>query len=284
MIWKFFNRIPITLECTLSHLYQDFVAVALAFNWIWYGIVCLYYMNKEDALLTLKQAKIVSLIIISLQIEFFLIFNAIGTIRLYVMKESILDPPFLLNLDEMKTLVAMRFAMITFAIGVVSLLYYLGFYPKIYFILSGDLRLLSELPRGPNIFLALLGLLSIIPIFSTGISFMYEMKHGQWRSKKQNLASSILISTFAICILLGYSSQLISTAFGPEDFLIVGQTQIVLSSIVGPSLLIVNKNFLRVYARRLLECFNSRVKCVMEEFKTVCQRSHRIHPSANNET
>ena len=283
VIWKYFNRIPITLECALSHLYQDSVVVVLVINWIWYGIVCVYYMNKDGVLLTSNQAKIASLIVTSLHVEILLIFNVIGTIRLYVMKKSILDPPFPWSLDEKKTLAVIRFTMITFATGVVSFLYCQGFYPKMYFILSGDLRLLPELPRGPTIFLSLLSLLSIVPIFSIVLSFSYEMKYGQWPSKKQNLASSILISAFIMCLLLGYSSQLISTTLGPEDFLIIGQTQIVLSSIVGPSVLIINKNFLRAYARRLLECFHSRAKCVMEEFKTFCQRSHRINPSANNE-
>ena len=79
-----------------------------------------------------------------------------------------------------------------------------------------------------------------------------------------------------------------STLFGPADFLIIGQALIVISSIVGPSLLIINKEFLRAYTRRLFESFSSRVKYVIEEFMTklraVFQRSHRIHPNINDET
>ena len=108
-------------------------------------------MNKDGVLLTSNQAKIASLIVTSLHVEILLIFNVIGTIRLYVMKKSILDPPFPWSLDEKKTLAVIRFTMITFATGVVSFLYCQGFYPKMYFILSGDLRLLPELPRGPTI-------------------------------------------------------------------------------------------------------------------------------------
>ena len=290
VIWKYFNRIPIALKCTLTHLYQDLIAVVLVANWLWYGIVCKSYLNQEDVLLTSNQAKIASIIIVSLQVEFLLTYNVIGVIWLYVIKESILDPPFLWRFDENKTLSAIRCTVITFVTGAISLLCYGGLYPKIFFVLSGDLRLLSELPHGPNIFLLLQGLLSIIPMFSTGISFIYEMKYGQWQSKKRNLAFSILIFTFATCFLVGISCNLRSSEFGPTDFLIIGEALIVLSSIVVPSFLIVNKNFLRVYTRRLLENFISRVKCVIEDsfilktiYRVFCQQSHRIHPSTNGE-
>ena len=202
---------------------------------------------------------------ISLEVAFLVIYNVIGGIWLYVMKESILDPPILWSFDETKTLAAIRCTIITFVTGAISLLCYGGFYPKIYFVLSGGLRLLSELPRGPNIVLLLEGLLSIIPMFSTGISFIYEMKYGQWQFKKRNLAFCILIFLFATCLLVGISFNLRSSEFDQTDFLIIGEALIVLSSIVVPSLLIVKKNFLGAYARRLLENFISRVKCVLED-------------------
>ena len=288
LIWKYFNRIPIAFECTLSHLYQDLIAVVIFANWTWYGIVCLYYTNKEDELLTEIQSKYASFIMTSLVVEFLVIFNAIGAIWLYVMKESIRDPPFPWSLNEKKTLNGIRCTIILFVIGTVSLFYYGGFYPKLYFMLSGDLRSLSELSRGPTIFLSFLGLLLIVPVVSIAVSFSYEMKYGEWPSKKRNLAFFTLICIFVLCLLLGHSSNLMSALFGPADFLIIGQVLILISSIVGPSLLIMSKQFLRAYTRRLFDCFSFRVKCVIKEFMTFVregfQRSHRIHPNINDET
>ena len=285
MIWKYFNNVRIMIQCTLSSLYQDMVAIVIGTNWVWYGIVVASYLNRQDIFLSPRQAKLASFMIMTLECELMLVLNAISAIWLYTIKEAVLDPPLPWGLDEKESLITIRCTGITFGTGLVTILYLAGFYPKIYYILSGDLRAVTELPNGPNIFTGFLGLLSIAPIFSAIICFGYKRKFHQEMSKKKNVIFVLLILTIFTALVMGHSFSVFSTPFDTGDFLVIGQLLVVVSSVGVPGILILKKNVLRAYVRRQIQGFASHAKCFIEDclhcisFRHFdCQRSRQISP------
>lgn len=285
MIWKYFNNVPITIQCTLSSLYQDIVAIVIVTNWVWYGIVFASYRNRQDIFLSLRQAKLTSFMIITLEYELMLVLNAISAIWFYTTKEAVLDPPLPWGLNEKESLITIRCTGITFGTGLVSLLYLAGFYPKIYYVLSGDLRAVTQLPNGPNIFTGFLGLLSIAPVLSSIICFGYKRKFHQEMSKKKNFIFLLLILTFVTSLVMGHTFSVFSTSFDTGDFLVIGQLLVISSSVGVPGILILKKNVLRAYVGRQIQGFASHAKCFIEDclrcisFRHLdCQRSRQISP------
>ena len=285
MIWKYFNNVPITIQCTLSFLYQDIVAIVIVLNWVWYVIVFASYCNRQEIFLPPRQAKVASFMIMTLECEIMLVLNAISVIWLYTIKEAVLDPPLPWGLDEKESLITIRCTGIIFGTGLVTILYLAGFYPKIYYILSGDLRAVTELPNGPNIFTGFLGLLSIAPIFSAIICFGYKRKFHQEMSKKKNVIFVLLILTFVTALVMGHTFSVFLTPFDTGDFLVVGQLLVVVSSVGVPGIVILKKNSLRGYVGRQVKGFASHAKCFIEDcFHCIpfrhfdCQRSRQISP------
>ena len=285
MIWRYFNSIPISFQCTLSSLYQDIVAIAISTNWVWYGIIFASYLNGQDLFLAPRQAKLASFMIITLECELMLVLNAISAIWLYTIKEAVLDPPVPWGLDEKGSLITIRCTCITFGTGFVTLLYLAGFYPKIDFILSGDLRAVTELPNGPNIFTTFLGILSIIPISSATISFGYKRKFHQQMSKTKNAIFVLMILTFVTALVIGHTCSVFSTPFDAGDFLVIGQLLVVASSVGVPGILILRKNALRACVGRQIQGFAFHVKSFIESCLRCisyrhldCHRSRQISP------
>ena len=285
MLWKYFNNVPITIQCTLTSLYQDTVAIVIGTNWVWFGIVCASYLNRQDIFLAPHQAKLASFMMTTLEFELMLVLNAISAIWLYTIKEAVLDPPLPWDLDEKESLITIRCTGITVGTGSITLLYLTGFYPKIDYILSGDLRAVTELPNGPNIFTSLLGLLSIFPIFSATIYLGYTQKFRQQMSKKKNAVFVLLIMTFVTALVMGHCFSLFSTPFGPGDLLIIGQILVLASSVGVPGILILKKKVLREYLGRQIQCFASHAKSFIAgclhaiSFRCQgCQRSRQISP------
>ena len=285
MIWKYFNNVPITIQCTLSSLYQDIAAIVIGTNWVWYGIVFASYLKGQDIFLAPSQAKVASFMIMTLEFELMLVLNAISAIWLYTIKEAVLDPPLPWGLDEKESLITIRCTCITFGTGLATLLYLAGFYPKIYYILSGDLRAVTELPSGTHIFTGFLGLLSIVPILSAIISFGYKRKFHQEMSKKKNGIFALLILAFVTALVMGRSFSLFSTPSGRGDFLIIGQLLVVASSVGVPGMLILKKTVLRAYVGRQIQGFASHAKSFIEDclhcisFRHLdCKRSRQISP------
>ena len=285
MIWKYFNNVPITIQCTLSFLYQDIVAIVIVLNWVWYVIVFASYCNRQEIFLPPRQAKVASFMIMTLECEIMLVLNAISVIWLYTIKEAVLDPPLPWGFDEKESLITIRCTGITFGTGLVTLLYLAGFYPKIYYILSGDLRAVTDLPNGPKLFTGFLGILSIVPILSAIICFGYKRKFHQEMSKKKNLIFVLLILSFVTTLVMGHTVSVFSTTFDTGDFLVAGQLLVILSSVGVPGILILKKNVLRAYVGRQIQGFASHVKCFIEDclrcisFRHLdCQRSRQISP------
>ena len=130
---SYLKSVSVSKECVLLYLYKDVVMVWISLNILWLARVVLTYFNESKLGMTEFQAKCISFGISVLLLSVIFILNGIRMIKLYVAKTRTIDPPMLWGEDERLGIKAIRISCAALSIGIVSIEYALGLYPKFYY-------------------------------------------------------------------------------------------------------------------------------------------------------
>ena len=133
---SYFSNVSLSKTCLLLHLYKDFVTILVSLRFVWMIKVILSYMNveTEDKL----QSKIVVFCLFSGLIALLLVMNLISGLKLVIAKRMELDPslPWIGD-DDSTGINKIRFICALFIAGLMSILYSIGLYPKMYYGFAG---------------------------------------------------------------------------------------------------------------------------------------------------
>lgn len=253
-IWKYLKNASITKECILLYLYEDSVGIVLIAGWIWFAIVLSCYISTAGSSLGVYEVTILSFCIITIELQLLLILNIVSIIKLYMMKEMVLDPPIPWGEDDhdgMKKLRICSWIVITLFVLV---MYVSGLYPKPYYYLIGDNRSLLDLPNGPVIFDGLLCLLFVIPTIITTVTIIltcfYRQTEEQSLAMKRNQQFYYLLITFILVIGAGIVFGMFSSELG--SYLKFGQLLIVVACVIAPFFIIITSIPLKAYTEKIL--------------------------------
>ena len=249
-IWNYLKNAAITKECILLYLYEDSVGIVLIGSWVWFAIVISGYTTTTGATLGVYQVTILSFCIITIELQLLLILNVVSIIKLYTIKEMVLDPPIPWGDDDHDCIKILRIVSWMVITLFVVCMYAGGFYPKGYYYLIGDSRSLLELPNGPVIFDGILGVLFVIPTISTIPASFYRQSEEQSLATQRNQRFHHQLIIFILIIAAGIVYGIFSSSLG--SFLIFGQLLIVGGCVLTPFLIIITSVPLKAYTEKIL--------------------------------
>jgi len=283
VIWKYLSNASVTKRCLLLYLYQDGLTTVLIAAWIWFAIIISCYVNNKGAMSNEAQATVLSIFLISVELQLILILNVVSIIKLYTMKEKVVDPPMPWNDDEDTILKKIRIITILSIILFVFSMYREGFYPKAYYYFVGDHTPLLNLSNGPKIFEAVLGILFIVPTITIFLRCFYAQTEEQSVANKQEGKVYVLVVTFIVIMVSGVIYGAFSDKMG--HFLIIGQCLITIACVATPFATILLSDPLKSFAQKvasetsasLAERFHSYYGQI-NAFVVLHQRSPQIAP------
>jgi len=249
-IWKYLKNVSITKECVLLYLYEDSVGIVLIAGWVWFAIVISCYMSTTGATLGVYQVTVLSFCIITIELQLLLILNIVSAIKLYSMKEMVLDPPIPWGEDDHDAIKKLRVGSWMVILLFVIVMYGCGFYPKPYYYLIGDNRSLLDLPNGPAIFEGFLGILFVVPTITIILTGFYRQKEEQSLATKRNQQFYYLLIIFILIIAAGIIYGIFSSELG--SFLIFGQLLTVVGNVIAPLLIIITSIPLNAFTKKIL--------------------------------
>ena len=191
-----------------------------------------------------------SFCIITIELQLLLILNIVSSIKLYSMKEMVLDPPIPWGEDDHDAIKKLRVGSWMVILLFVIAMYGCGFYPKPYYYLIGDNRSLLDLPNGPVIFEVILGLLFVVPTITIILTGFYRQTQEQSFATKRNQQFYYLLIIFILIIAVGIIYGIFSSELG--SFLILGQLLIVLGCVIAPFLIIITSIPLKAFTEKIL--------------------------------
>ena len=257
LIWSYLNNLSITKSCLLLYLYKDAVATTLLASYIWIIIIFSCYFNSEGFMSNLVQATILSMILISVELELILILNLVSIIKLYTMKEKVIDPQMPWGDGDDKASNKIRVMNALSIAFFVSTMYAEGFYPKAYYYFIGDHTPLLELSNGPKIFEGVLGILFIIPTITIIITLFYHQTEEQAQATRREGKVYFLVVTFIFIMVAGVIYGAFSDRLG--HFLIFGQYLQTVATIITPFIVILSSPPLKLFVLKVLSDFASSV-------------------------
>ena len=279
LIWNYLNNMSVTKRCLLLYLYQDAVAITLMASYIWSGIIVFCYSDPQGHMSNLVQATVLSVCLISVELALILILNFVSIIKIYTMKEKVIDPPMPWYDDDEKVMKKIRIMIVLSIAFFVTAMYTEGLYPKAYYYIIGDHTPLMDLSNGPKIFEGVLGILSIVPTVTMILACFYRQTEEQALATKREGKVYLLVVTFIVIMVSGMVYGAFSDRLG--HFLTVGQFLVTVAMVGMPCFIILKSNPLKSSCRKVILNFYS---LVADKFTTYCGRFNacmKLHQSPN---
>ena len=283
LIWSYLNNLSITKSCLLLYLYKDAVATTLLASYIWIIIIFSCYFNSEGFMSNLVQATILSMVLISVELELILILNLVSIIKLYTMKEKVIDPPMPWGEGDDKVSNKIRVMNVVSITFFVSTMHAEGFYPKAFYYFIGDHTPLLELSNGPKIFEGVLGVLFIIPTITIILTIFYHQTEEQVQATRREGKVYSLVVIFIFIMVAGVIYGAFSDKLG--HFLIFGQCLLTVANAITPFIVILSSPPLKLFVQKVASDFTSsfvgRMDHLIRQISTlvnVNQRSNQIVP------
>ena len=258
VIFCFLHNSSPERQCFLLYLHKDFVAILISLRSMW---LLKIIFEDDEAGIWEYAAKFLSFSLISMTLAVLVLVNLISAFKFYIVKTKLLDPPMPWGADENFGLTCTRIIVGLNVLGYPSILFLLGFYPRIYHLGAKqnidleNANLISWLYLGPYAVLIIMFLM-----LSLGAKISKNMTKDQINGiipKEIAMFSwvSVLALVGVICIALSEDNG-ISSALGWK--IIQLMTSIV--QIVFPASVVLNVEQLKSYAvkffkRRLDDAF-----------------------------
>ena len=135
-LYSYLSNVSLSKTCLLLHLYKDFVTILVSLRFVWMIKVILSYLNVETE--DKVQTKIIVFCLFSGILALLLVMNLISGLKLVIAKRMELDPSLPWIGDNDSTGInKIRFISALFIAGLMTILYSIGLYPKMYYGFSG---------------------------------------------------------------------------------------------------------------------------------------------------
>ena len=164
VILDYLRSVSLAKECILLHLYKDVVMIWIAINCIWMLMVILCFLTKIGIDNNIFVATTISFLLCTLCVLLYVYMIGISALNFYMIKTKMLDPPMPWGDDDLLGIKVIRLASVFLSTGVMSIIYGLGCYPKIHYLLVKGYY--SESLVLPNTTI-------IIPSFNTFLIIIY---------------------------------------------------------------------------------------------------------------
>ena len=255
LILGYLNSVSIVKRCLLLYLYRDVLTILLFIQWLSFASVVTGYLNGNGITMDTSTAKDFAYCSTFLSLILLLTLNVMSALKLYMMKEMILDPPTPWHDEDNNDLDAIakiRFTGILFDVFVVGSMYVFEAYPKVYYILIGDDRSLSALPIGASItegFHLILFITYIITTIGTRIYQKTENSRVVSILPRQlhNLPLMFLITIAAMFFCAGYMNM-----FANGHLWIMVQLMLTVTGVLSPAWIISTTIPLRSYVQKTI--------------------------------
>ena len=276
LIWSYLNNVSITKRCLLLYLYQDAIAITLMASYIWVAIIISCFSNANGFMSNRTEATILSICLISVEIALILIVNLVSLIKIYTMKEKVIDPPMPWNHDDDNVMKELRMIIALSITLFVSAMYSQGLYPKAYYYFIGDHTPLLDLSIGPKIFEGVLGVLFIVPTFTIILASRYRQTEEQALATRREGKVYFLVVTFILIMVSGVVYGAFSDQLG--HFLIVGQCLVTVAMVVTPTFIILSSHPLKAFCQKVVLSFSSSMMDKINSYQSrvqACINSHQ---------
>ena len=173
MIYSYLHNISLVNECVLLHSIKDIVAISI-FIRVVMVIKWMVNFSKLDSIenttMDPLQAKVVAFVFFSFVLYTLLFSNVISSIRLYIAKTIVLDPPMPWEDDE-NMMKIIRLLLGGFSVGYPSVLYIFQIYPPMYY----DFVFAKfDVPKSSFLFTGILALALIIFVITVMVEEYYK--------------------------------------------------------------------------------------------------------------
>ena len=267
LLLSYLYSVPYNKEGLLLYLYRDLVKLCISITWLWKITVIACTLIGNGISIEGQAAKLVANCYLALGMLLLIIMNFIAILRLFMVKDNMLDPPLPWNKihsEPFSSNIQLRITNISLTLSLICILYICDAYPRMYYILKGDRRTLLNLPIGT---IAIYVIEVTLIITYTATSIVTEvLQHTQRLDIERSLsrqwnyllrANLILAGVFVLCgFLIPHGKRYLWIAF-----------QIIMTTmgVILPGWIIVALTPLRRYVVRrmrinteyIIETFNS---------------------------
>ena len=251
LILLYLNSVDLAKECILLSLYKEVVIIWILINFIYMAGTIMSYTagNGIDGF----TAVIVPYCIHILCAMLLAVMNVIAALRFYTMKANMVDPPMPWGDNERLGIMMIRLFIGVLSIGIVSIIYALGCYPKMCYLLKlGYYTSTMEFPQNSLIVPGYLFSLQIVCLLTYLRAKYYESANNQLR---EGITFRQMQYFFWIVMVLFLSWHICETfqISGLRNQWRLLQVLASISLAVAPLLVILTTNQLKTYILKILE-------------------------------
>ena len=276
LILGYFYSVPIVKQSLVLYLHRDISKLTLLLNGSASMSIVTCYAYGNGVTITPTTAKVVAYFLSNLVLYLLLAFNAQGFLHLYSMKEMVLDPTLPGMDDDRVAIKMMRFISIVFVTFLTSLLFAYEGYPKPYYSMTGDTKLISELPIGTVAFTMLLFVL-IVTYIITSLAAVFYTQRSIYFGDSTTIPRGLRHLSLLFIFFLGLGvSAIMFNSISDGDIWIVLLIYQILFGVLSPITLILTSSQLKDYVKGIFQAFTLFVRDFYEQYCSC--RSPQVHP------
>ena len=229
LIMAYLNNVTLAVEGFLLYLYKEFLLVAILLGSIFELSLVFCYLFRHGMSLEELKAKVVAFCTWCLTQYLLMLLNLISTLKLYMVRTKMLDPPMPFGVDENSGFRFLRTGCFAISIGFTSTMYGIGIYPQVYYLLRGNAMLNDSLPIGVTLSIGICAFLLIAFLITCIAARFYLPTDGHMvNSVLPKQLNSLLIASMVIFGSMILVWSLIYQNWSPiQDFDIVDQWKLV---------------------------------------------------------
>ena len=255
MLLGYLHGVAFDKRGTLLYLYKDVIRLFICLIWFWCMVVITCKMVGSTLNNDKLTAKFFAYSFMALIHALSMSLSVMGILRLYMLKERMLDPPMPWDgeeNDEVESITKIRFCILLVTAVYITTLISFGVYPKTYYNLIGDMRSYKELPFGTSIILSINIAMVIIYAALFMRARLYQVDSDFNPSRKFPHQLHYLPLTYLLLIWI-YIVFLILMTPGTGYLWSMLQLLFAVAGVCLPGYLILVVEPLRTYAKRRLE-------------------------------
>ena len=285
MILGYLKDLSIVKYGFLAKLYRELITVFLSIQWVQFSIVMvLIYENNDEFILKAFTAKLLCYSTTFLSFLLLLGLNGVSILKLYLLKQKVIDPPLPWNNDRCFDDIQMSKLRIRslLVVGIfILILYGTGTFPRIFYIAIGDDHSLNHPPVATVALEVFNSILMCLYIFQTIALLIIERRNKSLMKNKIPLQLRFVLLAFLLIMgmifFYGFleGSGLIGNNVAAASMTVLG------FGVTSPLCLIISSNPLRLFIKNNIKnsaiCFNFS-KTLEKCRQYLKKKSSAIHP------
>lgn len=220
------------------------------YSWVWFGLLLDCYIRGNGAILNPIDAVIFSVSLKSLQLAFGIQASLCSAIKLYQMKEAVLDIPNPWDAGDDRLISGTRIMIILTNLLLFSVMSSANIYPHLYFLLVGDNISFAELPYGTVMFEHWVRIFFAVPALTFILDCCCGKKETQVLATKMERKFQYIVFLMIICSIIGGIFINVDHKF-KDKILIIGESLVAISCVLVPLGIIVSSHPLMQYSQRI---------------------------------